>query len=82
MTSGQMAHPDELPVPSIDEVSELVTREAIDQIAKLRTPTGSATLHDLVGVGDQPVDQLGVGDVALTSSTRSRAGSRLASSPA
>jgi hypothetical protein len=82
MTSGQMTHPDELPVPSIDEVSELVTREAIDQIAKLRTPTGSATLHDLVGVGDQPVDQLGVGDVALTSSTRSRAGSRLASSPA
>ena len=52
MTSGplQMTHPDELPVPSIDEVSELVTREAIDQIAKLRTPTGSATLHDLVGV--------------------------------
>ena len=82
MTSGQMTHPDELPVPSIDEVSELVTREAIDQIAKLRTPTGSATLHDLVGVGDQPVDQLGVGDVALTSSTRSRAGSGLASSPA
>jgi len=31
MTSGQMTHPDELPVPSIDEVSELVTREAIDQ---------------------------------------------------
>jgi hypothetical protein len=32
----QMTHPDELPVPSIDEVSELVTHEAIDQIAKLR----------------------------------------------
>jgi hypothetical protein len=30
--------PEDLPAPRADEVSELVAREAIDEIAKLRTP--------------------------------------------
>ena len=30
--------PEDLPAPRVDEVSELVAREAIDEIAKLRTP--------------------------------------------
>ncbi len=40
-------HADDLPAPRIDEISDLVVCEAIDEIAKLRTPywLGDAAVH-------------------------------------
>ncbi len=43
----RLTHPDELPAPRVDEISDLVVREAIDEIAKLRTPywLGESAVH-------------------------------------
>jgi hypothetical protein len=46
MTQPQLriTRPDELPAPRVDHDSATVLDEAIETLARLRTPTGSATV--------------------------------------